>query len=181
MRLMITGRHVTITQALRQYIETRMRKLDRYGVKLTSLQVLLGVEKFHHAAEVIGVFHGRRLQAKVSTQEMYVSIDQVMDKLQTQIRKVKERLISHKARFHRPLQSLREDALPTSQPEVTRPLLRQLSLKEAMEELTAAPLGIVVFQDDVSGEVQVIHRLSDGKLSLIAPEQPGARTSHGRT
>ena len=184
MRLMITGRHVTITPALRQYIETRMRRLDRYGVKLTSLQVLLGVEKFHHAAEVIGVFHGRRLQAKVSTQEMYVSIDQVIDKLETQIRKVKERLVSHKARSHeRPLLLLREDAPSISQLEVTRPILRQLSLKEAMEELHGVPSGIVVFQDAVSGDVQVIQRLSDGKISLIAPEKPRPRprASHGRT
>ncbi len=182
MRLMITGRHVTITPALRQYIETRMRRLDRYGVKLTSLQVLLGVEKFYHVAEVIGVFHGRRLQAKVSTQEMYVSIDQVIDKLETQIRKVKERLVSHKARSReRPLLLLREDGPLLSQLEVTRPVLRQLSLKEAIEELNGGPSGIVVFQDAVSGGVQVIQRLSDGKISLIAPEQPPARASHGRT
>ena len=161
MRLMITGRHVTITPALRQYIETRMRRLDRYGVKLT-----------------------RRLQAKVSTQEMYVSIDQVIDKLETQIRKVKERLVSHKARSHeRPLLLLREDAPSLTQLEVTRPILRQLSLKEAMEEVHGVPSGIVVFQDAVSGDVQVIQRLSDGKISLIDPEKPRPRprASHGRT
>lgn len=181
MRLMITGRHVMITPALRQYIETRMTRLDRYGVKLTSLQVLLGVEKFRHAAEVIGVFHGRRLQAKVSTQEMYVSIDQVIDKLETQLRKVKERLISHKARSHERPRLLHDDAPPASRLEVTRPLLHKLSLKEAMAELEGVASGVVVFQDALSGEIQVIQRLSDGKISLIAPEQPRPRASHGRT
>ena len=64
MRLMITGRHVAVTPALREYIETRMERLDRYGLKLGTLQILLSVEKFHHVAEVVGVVQSRRLQAK---------------------------------------------------------------------------------------------------------------------
>ena len=71
MRLMITGRHVAVTPALRDYIETRMERLDRYGLKLGTLQILLSLEKFHHVAEVVGVVQGRRLQAKTSTEEMY--------------------------------------------------------------------------------------------------------------
>ena len=43
MRLMITGRHVAVTPALREYIETRMERLDRYGLKLGTLQILLSV------------------------------------------------------------------------------------------------------------------------------------------
>ena len=55
MRLMITGRHVAVTPALREYVETRMERLDRYGLRLGTLQILLSLEKFHHVAEVVGV------------------------------------------------------------------------------------------------------------------------------
>ncbi len=183
MRLMITGRHVIITPALRQYIEAKMRRLDRYGVRLTTLQVLLGVEKFHHAAEAIGVFHGRRLQAKASTQEMYASIDQVVDKLETQIRKVKDRIVNHK------LRSSERRTLPqfASQPvgpvslEVSHPLLRELTLDEALAELDGVPSGILVFQDSGSGKVQVVQRHPDGRISLIDPEAQRARASHARS
>ena len=87
MRLMITGRHVAVTPALREYVETRMERLDRYGLKLGTLQILLSLEKFHHVAEVVGVVQGRRLQAKTSTEEMYASIDEVVDKLGAAIAK----------------------------------------------------------------------------------------------
>ena len=60
MRLMITGRHVAVTPALREYVETRMERLDRYGLKLGTLQILLSLEKFHHVAEVVGVVQPTR-------------------------------------------------------------------------------------------------------------------------
>jgi putative sigma-54 modulation protein len=183
MRLMITGRHVVITSALRQYIETKMRRLDRYGVRLTTLQVLLGVEKLHHAAEAIGVFHGRRLQAKATTQEMYASIDQVVDRLETQIRKVKDRIVNHKVRWN----ERRAPDLPfarSSSPmalDVSRPVLRQLSLDEALAELDGESTGVLVYQDLGSGKLQVVQRHPDGRVSLIDPEEQRIRTSHART
>jgi putative sigma-54 modulation protein len=93
---MITGRHVAVTPALREYVEMRMERLDRYGLKLGTLQILLSLEKFHHVAEVVGVVQGRRLQAKTSTEEMYASIDDMVDKLGAQLRKLKERRANHK-------------------------------------------------------------------------------------
>jgi putative sigma-54 modulation protein len=180
MRLMITGRHVLITPALRQYIETKMRRLDRYGVRLTSLQVLLTVEKFHHAAEALGVFHGRRLQAKASTQAMYASIDQVADKLEKQIRKVKDRIVNHKVRPAE-RRALPQAALPPASlgsVEVSRPRLREMTLEEALAELDGGTSGVLVYQDAKSGKVQVVQRHPNGRVSLIDPEAQRARASH---
>ena len=182
MRLMITGRHVLITPALRQYIETKMRRLDRYGVRLTSLQVLLTVEKFHHAAEALGVFHGRRLQAKASTQEMYASIDQVADKLEKQIRKVKDRIVSHKVRSGERRAVPQTSFLPATlaSVDVSRPILREMTLEEALAELDGAA-GVLIYQDAKSGKVQVVQRHPNGRVSLIDPEAQRARASHART
>lgn len=183
MRLMITGRHVLITPALRQYIETKMRRLDRYGVRLTSLQVLLTVEKFRHAAEALGVFHGRRLQAKASTQAMYASIDQVVDKLEKQIRKVKDRIVNHKVRPGE-RRALPQSVLPPASlasMEVSRPLLREMTLEEALAELDGEPSGVLVYQDAKSGKVQVVRRQPNGRVSLIDPEAQRARASHARS
>jgi putative sigma-54 modulation protein len=182
MRLMITGRHVLITPALRQYIETKMRRLDRYGVRLTSIQVLLSVEKVHHAAEALGVFHGRRLQAKASTQEMYASIDQVADKLEKQIRKVKDRIVSHKIRSgeRRALPQAAFQPANLTSVDISRPLLREMTLEEALAEVDGGS-GVLVYQDAKSGKVQVIQRHPNGRVSLIDPEAQRARASHART
>jgi putative sigma-54 modulation protein len=96
MKLRITGRHMDITPALRDYVETRFGRLDRYGLKVGSLQVVLGVEKLQHKAEVVGAVNGKRMQAKTSTREMYATIDALVDRVDAQLRKWKERLVNHK-------------------------------------------------------------------------------------
>jgi len=96
MKLRITGRHMDITPALRSYVETRFGRLDRYGLKIGSLQVVLGIEKLQHKAEVIGAVSGKRMQAKTSTPEMYATIDALVDRVDAQFRKRKDRLVNHK-------------------------------------------------------------------------------------
>lgn len=96
MRLKITGRHLDITPALKEYVESRFDRLDRYGLKFESLEVVLGVEKLQHKAEALGTVNGKSVQAKTSTPEMYATIDALVDRLDTQLRKWKERLVDHK-------------------------------------------------------------------------------------
>lgn len=96
MKLRITGRHMDVTPALRDYVETRFGRLDRYGLKVGSLQVVLGVDKLQHKAEVVGAVNGKSVQAKTSTREMYATIDALVDRVDAQFRKWKERLVDHK-------------------------------------------------------------------------------------
>lgn len=182
MRLMITGRHVAVTPALREYVETRMERLDRYGLKLGTLQILLSLEKFHHVAEVVGVVQGRRLQAKTSTEEMYASIDEVVDKLGAQLRKLKERRANHKFGDQPRTKALirRFPSQVQSEIEVVHPALETMSLDDALAAMQAAQQGVLVFTNALSGNVQVLQRLPNGKLSLIDPARGGARAAHGR-
>ncbi|HMZ55808.1 MAG TPA: ribosome-associated translation inhibitor RaiA [Nitrospira sp.] len=182
MRLMITGRHVAVTPALRDYIETRMERLDRYGLKLGTLQILLSLEKFHHVAEVVGVVQGRRLQAKTSTEEMYASIDEVVDKLGAQLRKLKERKVNHKVGDVARVRAVAKKA-PRAENnglDVVRPKLEFLTLEEAVETFSGSKLGLLMFVNALSGTIQVLQRLPNGRLSLIDPASDRARTSHGR-
>ena len=96
MKLRITGRHLAITPALRKYVETRFGRLDRYRLKGGALQVVLGVEKRQHKAEVVGAVNGKSVQAKTSTREMYATIDALVDRVDAQFRKLKGRLVNHK-------------------------------------------------------------------------------------
>lgn len=182
MRLMITGRHVAVTPALREYVETRMERLDRYGLKLGTLQILLSLEKFHHVAEVVGVVQGRRLQAKTSTEEMYASIDEMVDKLGAQLRKLKERRANHKFGDQPRTRALvrRFPNQVQSELEVVRPALETMSLDDALAALQTTQQTVLVFTDALSGNVQVLQRLPNGKMSLIDPARGGARTAHGR-
>jgi putative sigma-54 modulation protein len=184
MRLMITGRHVAVTPALREYVEARMERLDRYGLKLGTLQILLSLERFHHVAEVVGVVQGRRLQAKTATEEMYASIDEVVDKLGAQLRKLKERKTNHKFGDHTRVRALvrKRVSQADSEVEVVHPTLEAMTVEDAVAALHDRQQSVLMFMNAVSGDIQVLQRLPNGKVSLIdpAPRRGRARASHGR-
>ena len=107
----ITGRHLVMTPALRHRHRSRFERLIRYEVKLSHLEVILGVSKLQHRAEVVCTIQGRRIQAKGLTQEMYATIDQLVDRLDIQIRKHKERQTDHKEPTKRPVRKVLRPAL----------------------------------------------------------------------
>ncbi len=175
MRVIITGRHVKVTGALRRYIETRMKRLDRYGVALRDVQVVVGVEKYRHIAEVILTLNGVVIQGKASTNEMYSSIDQVLEKISAQVRKRKERRIRHKLESHSlRLARRREEteARPMGLTTVRVPL-RALTVEEAVGHLSEQPSAVFLYVDPVSNRIQVMRRLDNGQIELIDP-QPGS-------
>lgn len=112
MKVTITGRHTTVTPALRRYLEERSERLKRYGVKLDGCQFVLSVEKYRHAAEGAVTVNGRIVHGKVSTQEMYGSIDRLMEKLERQLLKNKEKLVGQKLRTRSSSGARREAVAP---------------------------------------------------------------------
>jgi putative sigma-54 modulation protein len=171
MSLMITGRHVEVTPALRRYVETRFKRLERYALRFGDVQVILSVEKYRHVAEVVLPLNGVVIQGKTSTTEMYASIDQLFDKIGRQILKRKEKLTSHKVR---PVTAVvRERTKKTPAPavkvETVRVMLHDLSMAQAISRLGLEPQAFVVFKDPVINRVQVLRRSESGAVQLIDP------------
>jgi putative sigma-54 modulation protein len=173
MSIKITGRHLVITSALRQHVENRFERLVRYDVKLTHLEVILGVNKLQHHAEVVCAMQGRRIQAKASTQEMYATIDQLVDRLATQIRKYKERQTDHKEPVKRVARKVltpvarKED--DEEMIEVICPPKVMLTLEDAKRRLDSLPGSLVVFTARSSGKLQILQRLDRDRVVLIDP------------
>lgn len=167
----ITGRHLVVTPALRQHIENRFERLARYEVKLSHLEVILGVSKLQHSAEVVCTMQGRRIQAKASTTEMYATIDQLVDRLGVQIRKYKERQADHKEPAKR---SIRKTLRPgphkgEEEIEVVRPARAVLTLEDAKRRLDPLPGSLVVFTSLSSGKLQILKRVDHERVVLIEP------------
>jgi putative sigma-54 modulation protein len=167
----ITGRHLVVTPALRQHIENRVERLARYEVKLSHLEVILSVSKLQHSAEVVCTMQGRRIQAKASTQEMYATIDQLVDRLGVQIRKYKERQADHKEPAKRSLRKVLRPALHKEEAEieVVRPAREVLTLEDAKRRLDPLPGSLVVFTAMSSGKLQILQRLDRNRVVLIDP------------
>jgi putative sigma-54 modulation protein len=98
MQLNLTGHHIDITDALRNRVAEKVAKVERHFDQLTNVHVILTVEKQRHKAEATVNVPGETLFAESVEDDMYVAIDTLVDKLDRQVKKFKEKLTNHHAR-----------------------------------------------------------------------------------
>ena len=95
MQISITGHHIDITQALKDYISNKFERLERHFDGMTNIHVILNVEKDRKTAEAtIHVSRGN-VFADSQHEDMYAAIDTLVDKLDRQLKKHKEKLADH--------------------------------------------------------------------------------------
>jgi len=95
MQLNISGHHLDVTQALREYVLAKMERLERHFDHVTNMHVVLSVEKLRQKAEATLHVSGANLFANAEHEDMYAAIDALTDKLDRQIKKHKEKLKDH--------------------------------------------------------------------------------------
>ncbi|NKC00926.1 MAG: ribosome-associated translation inhibitor RaiA [Pseudomonadales bacterium] len=94
MQLSISGHHVELTESLNEYIRHKFEKIDRHYDHITQVHVVLNVEKFEHLAEATAHVTGGELFANANAEDMYASIDALVDKLDRQLIKHKEKTVA---------------------------------------------------------------------------------------
>lgn len=98
MQLSVSGHHVEITDSLRDYVETKIEKLERHFDIVSDVHCILTVEKLRHKAEATVNVNGGTIYADATKEDMYAAIDGLIDKLDRRVRKYKEKLVDHHAR-----------------------------------------------------------------------------------
>jgi putative sigma-54 modulation protein len=95
MNLNITGHHVEVTPAIREYVIGKLERVIRHFDNVTSAHVILSVEKLQQKAEVTLHVKGKDIFADATDADLYVSIDALADKLNRQVVKYKEKTSDH--------------------------------------------------------------------------------------
>jgi putative sigma-54 modulation protein len=98
MQLNVTGHHVDVTPALRDYVATKLQRLERQFDHVSDVHCILTVEKLAHKAEATIHLSGSTIHADSTENDMYAAIDGLIDKLNRQVRKHKEKMTDHHAR-----------------------------------------------------------------------------------
>ena len=98
MQLNLTGHHIEITAALRNYVDNKLIRLERHFEHVTGIHCILTVEKLQHKAEATVNVSGGKLYADAIEENMYAAIDGLIDKLDRQVKKYKEKLGNHHVR-----------------------------------------------------------------------------------
>jgi len=172
MNIIVTGRHLDITPALKKYAEEKIKKFGRYLSNISEATVTLSVEKYRHKVEVLLKVNGVLIQAEAITGEIYSSIDEVVEKLERQIKRYKEKLVSHrkgegKAGGIQPEFSPVEEAGRIIKNKKFE--LKPMSPDEAAMQMELLDKDFFVFTNDGSGNINVIYRRKDGNFGLIEP------------
>ncbi len=95
MRVEITGQQVEVTESLKEYVNTKFAKLERVIDQINNVRVVLNVERSSQTAEARIQLNGKEAYAKSQHSDMYAAIDNLIDKLNRQVVKHKEKLIKH--------------------------------------------------------------------------------------
>ena len=98
MQVSVTGRHIEVTNSMRRYAEDKASKLTRFYDRIERVDVILGAESTKHRVEiVVRADHGNTFVAQVDAGDFYEAVDLVVDKLERQLTKHKEK---HRNRKH---------------------------------------------------------------------------------
>lgn len=172
MNIIVTGRHLEVTPALKNYAEKKIKRFDRYISNISEAIVTLSVEKYRHKVEVLLKVNGVLIQAEGITGEVYSSIDEVSEKLERQIKKYKEKLVSHR-KSEGKASGIQLEGIATAETgkiiKNKRFELKPMSPDEAAMQMELLDKDFFVFTNDNSGDINVIYRRRDGNFGLIEP------------
>jgi|SoiMethySBSTD1v2_1073268.scaffolds.fasta_scaffold65779_3 putative sigma-54 modulation protein len=186
MNIDIAGRHVEITKALRTYIEDRLHKLESLLDGPSKAHVVLASAKHRHLAEIQVKSRTALLSSAKETEDLKASINEVVERLEGQARRHKEKLRGRKKREGRKIAAVEVEAEVPAPKRRARlqpaagartPLLRSeryrlkpLSAEDAAMELEGSGGELLVYRDARTYRVNVVYRRRDGNFGHVDPE-----------
>jgi len=178
MRLQVKGRNVEVSEQIRTYAEEKLSKLERQLADPTRVELELAVERNpsipgNHVAEATVWTKGPVLRARESSSDMKASIDQLVDKLERQVKRYRQK----RRRSRRQGDGGVPEPLPAAPSEGGPAIVKtkQFAVKPMSPDEAALQLELVghdffVFRNADSGRVNVLYRRRDGDYGLIEPQ-----------
>lgn len=190
MKLVIHGKNIEITDAIREYVHQKIEKAVSHFQNITNeVDVHLSVARnprinTRQAAEVTIYANGNVIRAEESSENLYASIDLVADKISRQLRKYKERRQEHKTQpiptneavVAEPVADLIGDRTPELPGEVVRTKyfsMPPMTVAEAQEQLQLVGHDFYMFRNAETGEINVIYERNHGGYGVIQPRNNG--------
>ena len=192
MKLVIQGKNIEITDAIRSYVDQKISKAVNHFKHLTNeVDVNLSVARNgrvnpKQSAEVTLYINGAVVRAEESSENLYASIDLVANKITRQLRKYKEKRHSRKGLPVKPNDALLASEIPTADvsqlltkaPELPEAVVRSkyfsmppMTIHEALEQLELVDHDFYMFLNAETGEINVVYERNHGGYGLLQPKQ----------
>jgi len=181
MKLIIKGRRLDVTDSIENYIRKKMEKLDKYFDQIMDATATVSAEKNRQIFEVTLQAKKAIIRAEEESDSIYTSIDRVVEKLERQIIKYKEKLYSKsfgeqsKAKENNIINNMETEA-PSQDSEDVRIVkmkkfvIKPMSPEEASLQMELLGHSFYVFNNEATDQINVIYKRKDGNYGLIEPE-----------
>jgi putative sigma-54 modulation protein len=177
MEITVTGRHSEITDPLRQHIEEKMTKLGRYLDGISDVHVVLTVEKHRRLAEITLQANGTPIRGLEEKHDMYLAVDTVIEKIERQVKRQKDKDADRKGRPGLKGTELLEEGTDAEHmanpPRVIRSkrmAVKPMSVDEASMQMGLINDDFLAFLNSETNQINVMYRRRDGNYGLIEPE-----------
>ncbi|MDO5416276.1 MAG: ribosome-associated translation inhibitor RaiA [Lachnospiraceae bacterium] len=175
MRYTIIGRNIEVTPGLRDAVQDKIGKLDRYFTPETEVNVTLSVQKERQNIEVTIPIKGTIIRAEESSSDMYVSIDLVEEIIERQILKYKRKLVDRKQASPSFSQAFIQEESPIAEEEIKIVKTKKFAVKpmdpeEACLQMELLGHSFYVFLNAENDQVCVVYKRKGGTYGLIEPE-----------
>ena len=174
MQTSVTFKNLDSSDTLRSYVQEKLDRFDRLLDNPAEANVVLSVEKFRHMAEINIVGDRLTINGKEETVDMYSAIDMVLDKLEKQIKKSKEKIRERRGAKARSKSKLAEQInMPEEESErqikIKHIEYKPMHVEEAALQMDLLNDNFLVFTNARSDQVNVLYRRKDGHYGLIQP------------
>jgi putative sigma-54 modulation protein len=171
MHIDITFKNIDPSDALKDYAKKRLAKIGKFIDRPAEAHVILSVEKIRHKAEVTLNADGVIINAIEITEDMYAAIDMVMDKVERQVKKHKEKLQVRKPAA----KSLEEKPEAKSKKKIRIVkekdyFVKPMSVEEAVLQIDIAEQDFIIFHNTDSKQINLIYKRKDGSLGVVEPQ-----------
>ena len=175
MNFVIYGKNIEITDNLRQAIEDKLGKLERYFTPDTKVNVTLSVEKERQKIEVTIPVKGSIIRSEQVSNDLYVSIDLVEEVIERQLHKYKSKIIDKHQAGGSVQQGYIEDDFNNEEDEIRIIRSKKFDIKpmypeDACVQMELLGHGFFVFVNAESDKTNVVYRRKNGTYGLIEPE-----------
>lgn len=174
MNIKITGKNIEVTGAMREYIEKRLERLEKFASEHTDINVVCSVEREEQIAEIQVSTGSEFIRVEERNADFYASVDLALDKAERQLRKEKEKRTDKKQNVS--LKNTFETSMPMHvepKEEVTNTVyydVKPLSIEDAKLKLGESEDLFITFVNSETSEVNVLYKRANGTFGIVVPE-----------
>lgn len=179
MKMSIYGKQLTITPAIKEYAESKIGKMTTFSDNILEITATLSASKLKsgdfHTAEVLVYLDGATIKATASSNDLYTAIDLVVDKLERQLKKHKDKIndaIRSREHITKTMKvDIENNVISKADAKIVTVYMppKPMSLEEAILQLEMTNKKFLAFTNDETNKMNIVYRRKDGDYGHIVP------------